>query len=127
MSPSAELDIQAEALATALLAAAERHPGNEAAFRDEAERELARIAKPLGVKDLDRSKKVEMTLATGRADAVFNRLVVEWEPPGSMSVKERHAHNRHAVGQVRDYVDAWRPRSGVRAPAYWVWPATATS
>lgn len=105
MSPRGDLDTQAEALANALLVAAKRHSGNEAAFRDEAERELARIAKPLGVKDLDRSKKVEMTLATGRADAVFNRLVVEWEPPGSMAVKERHAHNRHAVGQVRDYVD----------------------
>lgn len=105
MNPAGNLDRQAEELARALTDAAMRHPGNEAAFRDEAERELARIAKPLGVADLNRTKRVEMTLATGRADAVFNRLVVEWEPPGSMSLNDMHNHNRHAVAQVRSYVD----------------------
>ncbi|MFN8159805.1 MAG: N-6 DNA methylase [Solirubrobacterales bacterium] len=45
-----------------------------------------------------------MTLVTGRADAVFNRLIIEWEPPGALSGAARHPANKHAVGQVRRYV-----------------------
>jgi N-6 DNA Methylase len=77
--------------------------GDEAGFRSEAEAALDRAAEALGVAKLE--KKLEKTLVTGRADAVFNRLVIEWEPPGAMSAKARHPGNTHAVRQVRSYVD----------------------
>ena len=45
----------------------------------------------------------EYTLATGRADAVFNRLVIEYERPGTLK-KTPDAATRHAVQQVKDYI-----------------------
>ena len=45
----------------------------------------------------------EYTLATGRADAVFNRLVIEYERPGALK-KTPDAATRHAVQQVKDYI-----------------------
>lgn len=54
---------------------------------------------------MDRDKQLEVTLATGRADAVFNRLIIEWEPPGALNAKQAHPGNKHAIGQVRNYVD----------------------
>lgn len=99
---------EARRLAKEFSRAAERHAGNEAAFKDEAEDALDRAARALGGTPLE--KRVEMTLATGRADAVFNRLVVEWEPPGRLSAAEKHTGNRHAIGQVRRYVDGLAQR-----------------
>ncbi len=45
----------------------------------------------------------EYTLATGRADAVFNRLVIEYERPGVLK-KSLDAATRHAIQQVKDYI-----------------------
>ncbi len=47
---------------------------------------------------------VEYTLATGRADAVFNRLVIEYERPGVLK-KIPDAATRHAIQQVKDYIE----------------------
>jgi SAM-dependent methyltransferase len=46
----------------------------------------------------------EYTLATGRADAVFNRLVIEYERPGVLK-KSPDAATRHAIQQVKDYLE----------------------
>jgi len=46
----------------------------------------------------------EYTLATGRADAVFNRLVLEYERPGVLK-KIPDAATRHAIQQVKDYLE----------------------
>jgi hypothetical protein len=46
----------------------------------------------------------EYTLINGRADAVYNRFVIEYEPPGSLTAKDSHK-NRHAVGQVKQYIE----------------------
>lgn len=46
----------------------------------------------------------EYTLATGRADAVFNRLVIEYERPGVLK-KIPDAATRHSVKQVKDYIE----------------------
>ena len=46
----------------------------------------------------------EYTLATGRADAVFNRLVIEYERPGVLK-KTPDAATRHAIQQVKDYLE----------------------
>jgi SAM-dependent methyltransferase len=52
-------------------------------------------------------KRFERILETrGRADAVFNRLIVEWEPPGALAAHITHRGNRHAVEQLRGYIDA---------------------
>ncbi|MEX0993504.1 MAG: N-6 DNA methylase [Solirubrobacterales bacterium] len=47
----------------------------------------------------------EVTLATGRADAVFNQFLIEWEHPGALAAHVGHPGNVHAVGQVRDQID----------------------
>jgi hypothetical protein len=98
---------QAERLATTLTEAADRHPGDEAGFRALAERSLEDIAVELGA-TLDTQR--ELTLALGRADAVFNRMIIEWEPPGSMSARHDHRANRHAVEQLQRYVDGLAQR-----------------
>jgi len=47
--------------------------------------------------------RAEYTLATGRADAVFNRMVIEYERPGKLK-KIPDAATRQAVQQVKDYL-----------------------
>ena len=97
-----DLRSDGERLAKALADAAERYPANEAGFRHEAERVLEDIAHDRG---LDLHKRPELTLSGGRADAVFNQLVIEWEPPGALAAHRKHPPNKHAVDQVRQYVD----------------------
>jgi SAM-dependent methyltransferase len=94
---------EARRLATAFGRAAAEHPGNEAGFLDKAETALESAVQRLGSRPLE--KRREMILVTGRADAVFNRLVVEWEAPGRMSGARKNKANRHAVAQVRRYID----------------------
>lgn len=77
--------------------------GNEAQFRGN----LARgrvfegFAEHLG---LQLQPHEEYTLINGRADAVYNRFVVEYEPPGSLTSKDSQK-NRHAIGQVKQYIE----------------------
>jgi hypothetical protein len=42
--------------------------------------------------------------ATGRADAIYNRFVVEFEPPGSLRPSVVHSATRHAIKQVQQYL-----------------------
>ena len=46
----------------------------------------------------------EYTLATGRADAVYNRFIIEYENPGVLNASRTHGGTRHAVGQVDGYL-----------------------
>jgi len=46
----------------------------------------------------------EYTLATGRADAVFNRFVIEYERPGVLKNSLSSSGTKHAVQQVKDYI-----------------------
>lgn len=46
----------------------------------------------------------ERSLVTGRADAVYNRFVVEYEPPGTLRKERDAGPNRHAVEQVKRYM-----------------------
>lgn len=115
----------AKQLAKEFRRAADAHPGNETAFRAEAERTLDRVARQHGV---SLEPKLAVTLATGQADAVFNRMVVEWEPPGGMGPARGHPGNRHAVGQVRRYVQGLAAKerreverlSGVACDGHWM-------
>ncbi len=60
-------------------AAAQAH--NEAEFEREMNNAIAGIAEALGVGLLFRQ---QYTLATGRADAVYNRFIIEYENPGTL-------------------------------------------
>ncbi|MBA2463242.1 MAG: N-6 DNA methylase [Actinobacteria bacterium] len=88
-------------MAAALGAAAVEHRRSEANFRRSAERALEESAASLGI---EVESVVERSLAGGRADAVFNRLVVEWEPPGKLAAHIGHPGNKDAVQQLRRYL-----------------------
>lgn len=100
MTPASGSD-QAAVLAAALAAAAVEHRGSEANFRRIAERALEGSAAALGI---EVESIVERSLASGRADAVFNRLVVEWEPPGKLAAHIGHPGNKDAVQQLQRYL-----------------------
>lgn len=74
---------------------------NEAEFERRVNNEIERLAKQLGVDLLFRQ---QYTLATGRADAVYNRFVIEYEPPGSLRKNLNHKHTAHAIQQVKNYI-----------------------
>lgn len=78
-----------------------RPEGTEADFRREVARLLdeavAEVGVPLNVRE-------EYHVARGRADAVYNRLVIEYERPGTLSEKLSAKGNQHAVQQVKDYI-----------------------
>ncbi len=47
----------------------------------------------------------ERSLVNGRADAVYNRFVIEYEPPDSLRPSNAHGPNRHAIEQVKRYME----------------------
>jgi hypothetical protein len=75
---------------------------NEAEFRSQFSKFIEAFAKELDVPLLVRE---EYTLATGRLDAAYNRLIIEYEPPGSLRPQLSHKHTAHAVQQVKDYME----------------------
>ncbi|HBY94687.1 MAG TPA: hypothetical protein DEP84_12125 [Chloroflexi bacterium] len=82
--------------------AAARRSSNEADLVAEVERVLERFARNFDVGlNLDR----ERTLINGRADAVYNRFVIEYEPPGSLRARNDYRHNQHAITQVKQYIE----------------------
>jgi SAM-dependent methyltransferase len=91
----------APVFAQATLQAA-RSAHNEAEFERRMNNEIERLAQQLGVDFLVRE---QYTLATGRADAVYNRFVIEYESPGSLRTDLKHGHTAHAVQQVKDYIE----------------------
>jgi SAM-dependent methyltransferase len=83
------------------ITAAAQSARNEADLVAAVERILEGFAKPLDVTlRLDR----ERTLINGRADAVYNRFVVEYEPPRSLRKEKGARPNQHAIEQVQHYV-----------------------
>ena len=80
-------------------AAAQAH--NEAEFERQMNNAIEHVASQLEVPLFFRE---QYTLATGRADAVYNRFVIEYEPPGSLRPNLNHGHTKHAVQQVKDYI-----------------------
>ncbi|MGD2144996.1 MAG: N-6 DNA methylase, partial [Anaerolineae bacterium] len=53
---------------------------------------------------MDLSLREEYTLVDGRADAVYNRFVVEYEAPGSLRSRNGYQSNRQAIDQVKQYI-----------------------
>jgi SAM-dependent methyltransferase len=74
---------------------------NEAEFREVIDPLLIDFCKEAGLNPLAR---LEYTLASGRADTVFNRLVIEYKRPGVISEERGHQMTGKAVEQVRDYI-----------------------
>lgn len=74
---------------------------SEADFRREAAKLFDATADEAGIR-LD--VRDEFHVASGRADAVYNRLVIEYERPGVLRAERGKGGNTHAVEQVKDYV-----------------------
>lgn len=77
--------------------------GNEEQFRQRVAPAIEQFGAALG---LDFHTEHERTLLNGRADTVYNRLVVEYERPGSLNKSNKTRANRHALDQVKQYIDA---------------------
>jgi SAM-dependent methyltransferase len=73
----------------------------EGQFRHELEPLLDEFCREVGVSPIP---QVEYTLATGRADAVFNRLVIEYEHPGVIE-KIPGKQTEHSILQVKNYME----------------------
>lgn len=47
----------------------------------------------------------EYTLINGRADAVYNRLVIEYKDPGTLRQDNSFRANQHAIDQAKGYIE----------------------
>lgn len=74
---------------------------NEAEFRIPFQAAIAEAAQAIGAPIQPRD---EFRLVEGRADTVYNRLVIEYERPGSLRASNRYNANQHAIQQVKDYI-----------------------
>lgn len=83
------------------LLAAAKAARNEREFQTAATRIIEDFANAAGVQI---SLREEYTLFNGRADAVYNRFIIEYEPPGSLRNRNSFGHNQHAIGQVKQYL-----------------------
>ncbi len=100
MDPSAAATAYAGKVATAISNAAESSH-NEAEFRSRFSHVLTDFAADCGI---PLEVREEYALATGRLDAAYNRLIIEYEPPGSLRADIAHGHTAHAIQQVKDYL-----------------------
>ena len=74
---------------------------NEADLVAETEKILDKFATNF---DIQLDLRRERTLINGRADAVYNRFVIEYEPPRSLTKSNTHRNNKHAIEQVQNYM-----------------------
>lgn len=77
---------------------------NEADLVAEVEKILDRFDKNPDF-DISLHLERERTLINGRADAVYNRFVIEYEPPRSLQKSNTARTNKHAIDQVKQYID----------------------
>lgn len=68
-------------------------------------RSRSRDEMPLDVPTIGLAEALDAPLESrGRADAVYNRFVIEFEPPGSLRASKQHSATKHAVQQVQQYL-----------------------
>jgi hypothetical protein len=68
-------------------------------------RHLARDEMRLAVPAPAEAEELDAPLVSfGRADAIYNRFVIEFEPPGSLRPSLLHSATRHALAQVQQYL-----------------------
>ncbi len=75
---------------------------NEAELRTKISQLIDHIASDL---KLNLNPREEYSLIEGRADAVYNRLIIEYEPPRSLRKDNQYRTNNHAINQVKSYID----------------------
>lgn len=85
-----------------ILEAANNNLGNEARFRTLFAQIIEPWAKNLSIPLIVQE---ERTLATGRADATYNRMIIEYEAPGRLRESVTHGPTAHAIKQAKDYVE----------------------
>lgn len=103
------MDLSAKKLAQ-VMKSASKDGCSERDFRQPVEAFLIELAKELKI---DLVPQTEVTLGTsGRADTIYNRLIVEWEHPGFIRPSNKSGNNTHTIAQVKDYGDSlfWRTR-----------------
>lgn len=103
------MDFNASRLAEVFRSAA-RVGELEKPFREKVEEHLINFARASGIEILPQT---ERTLGvSGRADTIYNRLVVEWEKPGSLRDSNHYTANQKTIAQVQRYGDSlfWRYR-----------------
>jgi SAM-dependent methyltransferase len=93
---------EAPKLATRIREAGRDLP-NEATFRSRVQPLIEEFCQQAGVTVYAQH---ERTLASGRADTVFNRLVVEYKRPGVLRGEKHAKSNRVAVQRLKDYIEA---------------------
>jgi hypothetical protein len=76
----------------------------EKPFRAVVETHLIELAVTEGI---DLVPHTEVTLGTGRADTIYNRFIIEWEKPGSLTNNNASRANHHTIGQIKDYVETF--------------------
>ena len=75
--------------------------GTEADFRREVSRILEEVAEKAG---LHISPRDEFSVASGRVDSVYNKLVLEYKRPGVLRDSKSAKTNQVIVQQVKDYI-----------------------
>jgi len=96
-----EIKKNAASLAKAIRGAASSS-NNEAEMRTKITALIDDVAERLRLK---LSLREEYTLINGRADAVYNRLVIEYEPPFCLRESNSYGANKHAIEQVKKYME----------------------
>ncbi len=77
-------------------------------------RSVSRDEATLRVPDHSQAARLDAPLDTqGRADAIYNRFVIEFEPPGSLKPSIVHSATKHAVNQVQQYLRGVADESGL--------------
>ncbi|MEW5933765.1 MAG: N-6 DNA methylase, partial [Bacillota bacterium] len=90
----------APAVARALMQAA-RVGGTEADFR----REAARILEGAGLEaGLTLVPRDEFSVARGRVDSLYNRVILEYKRPGTLAPSNRTRVNQNVIAQVQGYI-----------------------
>ncbi|MEW6102363.1 MAG: N-6 DNA methylase [bacterium] len=75
---------------------------NEAEFRTK----ITQLIEDFGRRiNLSLNLREEYTLINGRADAVYNRLVVEYKEPGKLRQNNDYPVNQNAISQLEGYID----------------------
>ncbi len=75
---------------------------NEAEFRTKIAILIDEVASKVS---LNLHLREEYTLINGRADAVYNRLIIEYEPPRSLRQNNSFKTNQHAISQLKCYIE----------------------
>ncbi len=75
---------------------------NEAEFRTKITPLIEQVATKV---NLTLNLREEYTIINGKADAVYNRVIIEYKHPMSLRPSNTYRTNQHAIGQVKDYVE----------------------